>query len=295
LTGINAAPLSRDINVCGYLRCNANGSGIHLGCGAMRALIGANVLGCGVEMSVRASLIGAICGTLWLAAAVAQAPSPTPSEPQRSKPAAGLPDLMVTAQLRHMKLWFAGRLSNWKLAAYEFDRIRSALDDAAALYSGIRGSDEASRALLSVQKAIEAKDATGFVKAYTELTNACNACHRANDREFVTIQAPSNSPFSDQLFADQVTEGRALARQICGTCHVVSDDSRQSIAGRPPTPSFADLVRRPSFSADGARQFLLSDHRRIGPEQAMPNPRLAEYQVEEIVAYLETLKAKQGR
>ena len=95
--------------------------------------------------------------------------------------------------------------------------------------------------------------------------------------------------------AADIARARALARQICGTCHVVSDDSRQSIAGRPPTPSFADLVRRPSFSADGIRQFLSSDHRRLGPEQAMPNPRLTEYQNEEIVAYLETLRAKQGR
>jgi cytochrome c1 len=248
-----------------------------------------------MEMSLRASLIGTICSVLWLSAAAAQAPSPTPSEPLRSKPAAGLPDLMVTAQLRHMKLWFAGRLSNWKLAAYEFDRIKSALDDAAALYSGIRGSDGTSQALLSVRNAIDAKDVAGFVKAYTDLTNACNACHRANDREFITIQAPSNSPFSDQLFADQVAEGRALARQICGGCHVVAEDSRQSISGKPPTPSFAELVRRPSFSADGIRQFLASDHRRIGPAQAMPNPRLAEYQIEEIVAYLETLKARQGQ
>jgi mono/diheme cytochrome c family protein len=238
--------------------------------------------------------MGVIC-VLWLAAAAAQAESPVTSEPLRSKPAAALPDLMVTAQLRHMKLWFAGRLSNWKLAAYEFDRMKSALDDAAALYSGIRGSDGTSQALQSVQKAIDARDATAFVKAYTDLTNACNACHRANDREFITIQAPSNSPFSDQLFADQVSEGRALARQICGNCHVVSEDSRQSIAGRPPTPSFLELVRRPSFSADDIRQFLSSDHRRIGSDQAMPNPRLAEYQIEEIVAYLETLRAKQGQ
>lgn len=245
-------------------------------------------------MGLRTLFIGAIGGALFLSAAAAQAPSPAPSDAvQRSQPAAGLSDVMVTAQLRHIKLWFAGRLSNWKLAAYELDRIKSALDEAAALYSGIRDVDSTSQALQSVRNAVDAKDAAGFVKAYTDLTNACNACHRANNRDFITVQVPANSPFTDQLFVDQVAEGRALARQVCSACHVVSDDSGQSTAGRPPTPSFPELVRRPSFSADGIRQFLASNHRRLGPEQAMPNPRLVEYQIEEIVAYLETLKAKE--
>ncbi len=247
-------------------------------------------------MSLRLFSIGALCGALWLSAAAAQAPSPTPADAlQRSQPAGGLSDLMVVIQLRHIKLWFAGKLSNWKLAAYELERIKSALDEAATLYSGLRGTDSTSQQLQSVRNAVEARDAAGFVKAYSNLTNACNACHRANDRDFITVQVPANSPFTDQLFVDQVAEGRALARQVCGNCHIVSEDSRESTAARPPTPSFPELVRRPSFSADGVRQLLSSNHRRVGPEQAMPNPRLAEYQIEEIVAYFETLKAKDGR
>ena len=35
-----------------------------------------------------------------------------------------------------------------------------------------------------------------------------------------------------------------------------------------------------------------AEHRHVGPEQAMPNPRLNDYQIEAIVAYFETLKAE---
>jgi hypothetical protein len=62
-----------------------------------------------------------------------------------------------------------------------------------------------------------------------------------------------------------------------------------------PAPSFAELVRRPSFTDASLRQLLASNHRRVGPDQAMPNPRLSDSQIEEIVAYFDDLKAEQGR
>ena len=107
------------------------------------------------------------------------------------------------------------------------------------------------------------------------------------------VQVPVNSPFSDQVFVDQVAEGRALAHAVCAECHIVSPDSKELPAYRVPTPSFPDIVRRSSFSDEGLRQYLSSGHRRLGPDKAMPNPRLNEYQIEEIVAYFETLKAGQ--
>ena len=35
---------------------------------------------------------------------------------------------------------------------------------------------------------------------------------------------------------------------------------------------------------------LSSGHRYVGPNQAMPNPRLAQYQIDEIVALFDTLR-----
>ena len=36
----------------------------------------------------------------------------------------GLGEFMTATQLRHAKLWFAGKDSNWDLAAYEIDEIK---------------------------------------------------------------------------------------------------------------------------------------------------------------------------
>jgi hypothetical protein len=34
-----------------------------------------------------------------------------------------LGDIMVAAQWRHIKLWFAGKSNNWDLASYEVDAV----------------------------------------------------------------------------------------------------------------------------------------------------------------------------
>ncbi len=241
---------------------------------------------------MRAFSIGVICTLLWVSTGATQVPAD--SRPLGNAPTT-LSELMITTQFRHIKLWFAGKLGNWKLAAYELDQIKSGLEETARLYSDRGVPDSSSKQIESIRNAIGARDAAAFAKAYSEFTNACNACHRAMNREFITIQVPVNSPFTDQLLVDQLAEGRALARQVCGTCHVVSEDSKEAPVSRLPAPSFPELARRPGFSDETVRQLLSSNHRRVGPDQAMPNPRLAEYQIEEIVAYFDSLKAKQAK
>jgi hypothetical protein len=205
--------------------------------------------------------------------------------------AAGLPDIMAAAQMRHIKLWFAGKLGNWRLAGYELDQIESSLRQAESLYPAGRASEFAPKNLQSVRSAIERADNAGFAKAFTDLTNDCNACHRALDVGFITMQVPATSPFTDQLFVDQLAEARALAHTICGACHVVSENAKEvPPVGHIPAPSFVDLARRPTFSQDGLRQLLNSNHRYLGQNRGMPNPRLASYQIEEIVALFETLR-----
>jgi hypothetical protein len=113
-----------------------------------------------------------------------------------------LGDIMIAKQWRHIKLWFAGSQHNWDLAAYELAQIKSSLADAALLYSNIPVSDVTNMAepLQSIKRAIDSKDGMGFAKAFTEFTNRCNACHRDMGRDFITIQVPTVSPFSDQSF-----------------------------------------------------------------------------------------------
>src|SRR5271169_3974945 len=51
----------------------------------------------------------------------------------------GLGEFMTATQLRHAKLWFAGKDSNWDLAAYETDEIKEGLEDAARLHPTFDG------------------------------------------------------------------------------------------------------------------------------------------------------------
>src|ERR1700746_3268474 len=63
---------------------------------------------------------GMIIATSTLLAAAQ--PAKKPYEP-------GLGEFMTATQLRHAKLWFAGKNNNWALAAYEIDEIKEGLED----------------------------------------------------------------------------------------------------------------------------------------------------------------------
>jgi hypothetical protein len=114
-----------------------------------------------------------------------------------------LADIMNAAQTRHIKLWLAGKAANWDLAAFELQRLKASLVEAALLYSGIPVTNVTTLAapLQSVADAIGAKDSQRFAKAYGELTGGCNACHQSMERSFIAIRVPTDQPFGDQIFA----------------------------------------------------------------------------------------------
>lgn len=140
-------------------------------------------------------LIGIVLLCTWPLLATAQSGKGGSSEP--------LGDIMTAIQWRHMKLWFAGKMRNWDLASYEAGLIKAGLVDAAMLYSGIPVSNVTTMAgsVQSLADAIEAKDSGKFAKAFGELTDGCNACHQSMGRGFIVMRAPTEQPFSDQLFA----------------------------------------------------------------------------------------------
>jgi hypothetical protein len=113
-----------------------------------------------------------------------------------------LGDIMVAAQWRHIKLWFAAKSQNWDLANYEVDRIRESLATAALLYTGIPAEDVNNTAdpIEAIRGAIAAKDSAKFIRGFNDLTAACNACHQHVGRGFIVIQIPTLSPFTDQRF-----------------------------------------------------------------------------------------------
>jgi mono/diheme cytochrome c family protein len=90
---------------------------------------------------------------------------------------------------------------------------------------------------------------------------------------------------------DLVAAGRSFAQRVCGACHVVTPQSREAPLLSPPGPSFAVLAQRPLLTEQALREFLASNHAAMGPHEAMPNPRLVDYQIDEIVAFMMSLKA----
>jgi hypothetical protein len=66
-----------------------------------------------------------IASTIILVVSVLSAAAQPAKEPYRP----GLGEFMAATQLRHAKLWFAGKMNNWDLAAYEIDEIKEGLED----------------------------------------------------------------------------------------------------------------------------------------------------------------------
>jgi hypothetical protein len=113
-----------------------------------------------------------------------------------------LGDLMNTMQARHLKLWFAGRSNNWPLAAYEIDLMTENFRDIAALYPNVPVADVEMLIgpVKEISSAVKAKDTEKFSRTFAALTAACNSCHQAIGREYIVIQVPTASPFSNQVF-----------------------------------------------------------------------------------------------
>lgn len=74
--------------------------------------------------------------------------------------------------------------------------------------------------------------------------------------------------------------GHVLARVWCSSCHVVD---ASSIEGRDTAPSFADIARRRAGDRTWLRAWL------IAPHPPMPNFNLSRQEIDNIIAYLESL------
>jgi hypothetical protein len=130
------------------------------------------------------------------------------AQPAREPYAPGLGEFMTATQLRHAKLWFAGKKHNWDLAAYEIDEIAEGLEDAEKQFpthDGIPVADmiraNIDPAVAELRNAVAAKSGSKFAVAFDKLTSACNTCHTGANKQFIRIQRPTSSPSSNQDFA----------------------------------------------------------------------------------------------
>ena len=80
--------------------------------------------------------------------------------------------------------------------------------------------------------------------------------------------------------AGQPEAGNALAQTWCRSCHVVD----QRGGGTDTVPPFSVIASDPTLTADRLRAFLAN------PRHPMPNPQLANSEIEDLVAYIQSLK-----
>jgi hypothetical protein len=115
----------------------------------------------------------------------------------------GLGEFMVSIQLHHSKLWFAGKNGNWELANFEIGEIRETLEDIQH-YNRDRPEIKELPIIFSpidsIKSAIGVRDLAAFSRSYISLTNACNNCHQLTKHEFNKIKIPEVPPVTDQVF-----------------------------------------------------------------------------------------------
>jgi hypothetical protein len=140
-----------------------------------------------------------VASTLLTAGFVAKAedaPAPAANVP-------GLGEIMTLQQLRHIKLWFAGRGGNWPLADYELGELNEGFEDVAKLLGGDTVDKMVGAPIKALQKAVDERNRAAFFAAYDALSAGCNSCHRTLDHAFIAIQRPTALPYSDQKFTPQ--------------------------------------------------------------------------------------------
>ncbi len=91
---------------------------------------------------------------------------------------------------------------------------------------------------------------------------------------------------SASAFADETSDVRAgqqLATSVCSPCHVVS---------RPVGPPFAEIAKGAHATPNALREILRATQSNVSHPYAMPNVELTDRQIDEISAYLATLRTE---
>lgn len=135
------------------------------------------------------------------------------AEPSASAAAApyvpGLGEIMSLTQMRHLKLWFAGRDQNWELASYETDELEEGFADVVRFHPTHKSAPQPLTLLVpeftegpiaALRSAIEQRDLAAFETGFDALTGGCNGCHRAADFAFNVVVRPTSNPYSNQRF-----------------------------------------------------------------------------------------------
>lgn len=156
-----------------------------------------------IALAAAGLLAGALLYPLF---AQQQAPQRPAAAAEGYKPK--LADIMLMLQTRHAKLSLSGEEQNWPLAEFQLEELKEAFEDAEKhhpIFKDVPVKDMiesvAIPAVAEVEKAVAAKNRAEFVRAFQELTTACNNCHLGANRGHFVIQRPAVSPYPNQSFA----------------------------------------------------------------------------------------------
>ncbi len=94
--------------------------------------------------------------------------------------------------------------------------------------------------------------------------------------------------------AGDPAEGHRLAIKICGFCHIAASDQEFAPTLRNPVPSFQTIANKPGTTTAALRQFLLTTHSTIAEPNKMPNPRLTDDQITDVVSYIVSLRPRRA-
>ena len=89
---------------------------------------------------------------------------------------------------------------------------------------------------------------------------------------------------------DDASKGHHLAFKLCIECHLVSPEQPYGPTLNPPAPSFELIASRGGTNAASLRAFLTTTHQGMDRPKGTPHPGLADFQIEQITAYLLSLR-----
>jgi mono/diheme cytochrome c family protein len=99
--------------------------------------------------------------------------------------------------------------------------------------------------------------------------------------------ANAQGPSDDATLA----KGRAFALLVCSACHIVAADQQFPPVLRNPGPAFDAIANKPSTTSESLRTFLSTTHTTMSTPFDMPNPQLADYQINEVTSYILSLRS----
>jgi hypothetical protein len=115
----------------------------------------------------------------------------------------GLGEFMLSIQMHHAKIWFAGKNGNWDLANFEIDEIRETIGSINKYCTDrpeISSLPMIDQPLDSLKLAITKKNSESFKNSFILFTNTCNNCHKVTKHGFNVIKIPDIPPVSNQVF-----------------------------------------------------------------------------------------------